>query len=101
MLEKPRRLVKVPPGTIPVPAAPKEVAVKPINISELPISPTMYYYPAQCEKPGYKICELKLLLSEEEFTDMLTEIDPIGIVDGEEVVYALDYIRWKLKQEDV
>lgn len=49
--------------------------------------------------PAYKICDIKLCLHPTDYKQFIKDIEPIGEVDGEAVVYALDYVRWVLSEE--
>lgn len=72
---------------------------KPIDIFDQPIKPPMCWPGGDEFAPGYRVCDVQKVLDAEDFEHFCNEVCVCGEVDGEPIVYALDYVRWVLCEE--
>lgn len=85
--------------TIPIPPRASPASPPPINIKDQPESPPIRYREASGLGPGYYLSDIKRMLHPEDFKNFIREVEVSGELDGEPVVWALDYARWYLREE--
>lgn len=85
---------------IPIPPRPTQVGPPPIDIKAQPNSPPIRYREDSGLGPGYYLRDIKCILHPEDFENFIREVAVYGELDGEPVVWALEYVRWYLREEE-
>ena len=62
------------------------------------VRPPMFYPGEPC-LPAYKISDIKNILHPDDYTEFLASVEVAGTYEGEEIVYALDYVKWRVEME--
>lgn len=78
-----------------VPAQPE-----PINIKDQPAKPPIRYREDSGLGPGFYLKDIQRMLHPFDFKAFLEDVPVMGELDGEPVVYMLDYVRWVLNEEE-
>lgn len=60
----------------------------------------LYYKEDSGFGPGYRLIDIEQSLHPIDFQVFLAEVTPVGRLDGHAIVWALDYVRWVLKEEE-
>ena len=60
----------------------------------------LYYKEDSGFGPGYRLIDIEQALHPFDFQEFIAEVTPVGRLDGHVIVYALDYVQWRMKKED-
>lgn len=65
-----------------------------------PPKPRLRYREGSGVPPGYFVSDVKAMLHPDDFIWFERDVQPVGELDGEPVVWALDYVRWVIREEE-
>lgn len=69
-----------------------------INLFRLPPSLPLIYKGGDAP-PGYWLSDVAKRLHPDDYTAFMAEVEVVALVDGEPIVYALDFVRWEIEEE--
>lgn len=65
-----------------------------------PYKPRIVYKEDSGVPPGFRVCDLKAMTHPDDFKWLMKDVEPCGELDGEPIIWALDYIRWVIREEE-
>lgn len=97
-----RRQVATPTRQLAAPSVPQIPipASRQIDFMKQPLKPPYRYKEGSGLGPGFYLSDIKRMLHPDDFKQFLQEVAVVGEMDGESVVWALDYVRWVIREEE-
>ncbi len=88
------------PPSIPIPKKQEATSEAVYYMLRQPPKPRLYYREDSGVPPGYRLCDIKDRFHPIDYKQFIKEVEPIGKLDGEPIVWALDYVKWVLREEE-
>lgn len=81
--------------------APRQIAERPYTFNPFGTNarPPMYYKGGEAI-PAYRVCDIRKILHPDDYVQFSEQMEVIGELDGEPIVYALDYVKWRVEMEE-
>lgn len=65
-----------------------------------PAKPCLRYREDSGVPPGYFLSDIRAMLHPDDFIWFEKDVKPCGELDGESIIWALDYVRWIIREEE-